>query len=193
LYATIPEAKTMQLESDPAFPALLADIQPVGATTQGFVSAVLSFVPARLGAVQDHQDQVLQATDFLDHYPSLCGWQFNPSGAALPVVTGGLPDFAAITVYWPYSQSPAAPIADQVVTAYRGRTHYVFPAVGGNAGSLHPLLAWWGVLYALSVVARYEPEGWFKAVAIDRRGNRVVRARGNRRRQGRTRSPGIRP
>jgi len=178
LYATIPEAKTMQIESDPAFPALLANIQPTGvpATTEGFFSAVLSFVPARLEAVLDDQEQLVQATEFLDRYPSLSGWTFNPRAAALPVVTGGVPGFATMTVYWPFSKSPAAPIADQVATAYRGFTHYVFPAVSGNARPLHPLLAWWGVLHALSAVARYEPEGWFKAIDIDRQGHRTANA-----------------
>lgn len=34
---------------------------------------------------------------------------------------------------------------------------YFFPAVAGLPGELHPLMAWWAVLYALSMLARYQP------------------------------------
>ncbi len=178
LYATLPEAKLMQLEPDPEFPALIANIQPLGAppTTNGYFSAVLSFVSARLMAGQDSHEQRALVTEFLGHYPSLSGWQFNPAAGELPVVTESVPGFVNLTVYWPFSMSPAAPIADQIAMPYRGRVNYVFPAVSGNAQPLHPLLAWWGVLHALSVVARYEPEGWFRAIDIDRQGHQTANA-----------------
>jgi hypothetical protein len=33
---------------------------------------------------------------------------------------------------------------------------------------MHPLLAWWAALYALSMVARYEPVGWSNMIDVDR-------------------------
>ncbi|MFE3412835.1 YaaC family protein [Streptomyces mirabilis] len=54
----------------------------------------------------------------------------------------------------------------QVATWYRGQ-HFVYPALGENAKPLHPLLAWWAVLYALSMLARYEPCAWQKRIDID--------------------------
>jgi hypothetical protein len=35
---------------------------------------------------------------------------------------------------------------------------YVFPSIGGDTQALHPLLAWWAVLFALSLLARYQPD-----------------------------------
>lgn len=32
---------------------------------------------------------------------------------------------------------------------------------------LHLLMAWWAVLYALSMLARYEPATWVKLISVD--------------------------
>jgi kynureninase len=32
---------------------------------------------------------------------------------------------------------------------------------------LHPLLAWWALLFALSMLARYEPAGWTGYLNVD--------------------------
>jgi hypothetical protein len=44
---------------------------------------------------------------------------------------------------------------------------YLFPALGDNARAMHPLLAWWAVLYVLSMVARYEPRAWNEMSSIN--------------------------
>ncbi|MCT9093928.1 hypothetical protein N4G70_34485 [Streptomyces sp. ASQP_92] len=54
--------------------------------------------------------------------------------------------------------------------------HYVLPAIEGNQRPLHPLLAWWGVLYGLASVARYEPQSWVKAINIDKANDRTANA-----------------
>ncbi|WP_157887927.1 YaaC family protein [Frondihabitans sp. PAMC 28766] len=47
----------------------------------------------------------------------------------------------------------------QDTSLYR-RQEYVFPAVGDSARPVQPLMAWWLVLYSLSMVARYSPRAW---------------------------------
>jgi hypothetical protein len=47
---------------------------------------------------------------------------------------------------------------------YRGNPFW-FPAVAGDA--MHPLIAWWAVLYALSMLARYEPQRWATLIHVD--------------------------
>jgi hypothetical protein len=42
------------------------------------------------------------------------------------------------------------------------------PAIGSMATGLHPFLALWAVLLALSSLARYEPATWSKMIDIDR-------------------------
>ncbi len=44
---------------------------------------------------------------------------------------------------------------------------WVAPAVAGNNRPLHPLLVWWAVLHALSMLARYEPAMWDRHRDVD--------------------------
>ena len=43
---------------------------------------------------------------------------------------------------------------------------YVFPSIGGDTHALHPLLAWWAVLFALSLLARYQPDTWTRYLDV---------------------------
>jgi hypothetical protein len=45
---------------------------------------------------------------------------------------------------------------------------YIFPSIGGDTRALHPLLAWWAILFALSMLARYQPETWTTYLDIDK-------------------------
>ena len=44
---------------------------------------------------------------------------------------------------------------------------WLFPAMGGAALPLHPLLSWWALLFALSMLARYESASWISHLDID--------------------------
>jgi hypothetical protein len=44
---------------------------------------------------------------------------------------------------------------------------WLFPAAGAAGRSLHPLMAWWAVLYTLSMLARYQPAEWAGHINID--------------------------
>lgn len=57
---------------------------------------------------------------------------------------------------------------DRCTLPYRGHDdRWVFPALGGDTAALHPLLAWWALLYALSMLARYEPASWVNHLNVD--------------------------
>jgi hypothetical protein len=45
---------------------------------------------------------------------------------------------------------------------------YIFPSIGGDQQALHPLLAWWSILFALSMLARYQPETWTAYLDVDK-------------------------
>ncbi len=47
------------------------------------------------------------------------------------------------------------------------RHRYFFPAVAGLSPELHPLMAWWAVLYALSMLARYRPAQWANHINVE--------------------------
>ena len=44
---------------------------------------------------------------------------------------------------------------------------WLFPAARAAGRSLHPLMAWWAVLYTLSMLARYQPAEWAAHIDID--------------------------
>jgi YaaC-like Protein len=44
---------------------------------------------------------------------------------------------------------------------------WLFPAAGTSRKSMHPLMAWWAVLYTLSMLARYQPAEWAAHIDID--------------------------
>ena len=45
---------------------------------------------------------------------------------------------------------------------------WIRPTIAGCA--LNPLMTWWALLYGLSMLARYEPAGWVKALDLDQPG-----------------------
>ncbi|MGC4952992.1 YaaC family protein [Actinomadura citrea] len=92
---------------------------------------------------------------------------------------GGPPDFerhvggwGEITVNW--ELPPGAPGGEAGKLAYlesftRGYCggRYLFPAITGRGQTMHPLMAWWAVLFVLSMLARYEPARWGAHIAVD--------------------------
>jgi hypothetical protein len=46
-------------------------------------------------------------------------------------------------------------------------SNWVIPVLRGNSYPQHPLVAWWAILYTLSVIARYRPSVWTEALDID--------------------------
>lgn len=43
----------------------------------------------------------------------------------------------------------------------------LFPGVPDTRSTIHPLLAWWGILFALSMLTRYRPALWSRLVDVD--------------------------
>ncbi|OQQ13133.1 hypothetical protein B0675_39580 [Streptomyces sp. M41(2017)] len=44
---------------------------------------------------------------------------------------------------------------------------YFLPVLGSMKRDLHPLMAWWAVLYTLSMLARYQPAVWGTLISVD--------------------------
>jgi hypothetical protein len=44
----------------------------------------------------------------------------------------------------------------------------VLPSVGGNTSPQHPLITWWIILYACSMLARYHPRAWVSFLDVNR-------------------------
>lgn len=84
-----------------------------------------------------------------------------------------------VPIRWPAPQielpveGPPPPdwLASRVHTRVRqykySREHWLIPYVGDAADELPPLLIWWVLLFALSLLARYEPAAWRTALDPD--------------------------
>jgi hypothetical protein len=76
----------------------------------------------------------------------------------------------ALKCYWP-SDEPnvaghAGTLAARTSTGLLDRdSRWLRPAVGGQAAS--SLVTWWALLFGLSMIARYEPAGWRRALDYD--------------------------
>lgn len=58
-------------------------------------------------------------------------------------------------------------LLESLTRRYKGSLHF-FPAVTpDDSRNLHPLMAWWTVLYALSMLARYQPAEWASHINVD--------------------------
>lgn len=57
-------------------------------------------------------------------------------------------------------------VADLYGAEYYRRTSILLPRAGGSERALRPLMSWWCVLYALSMLARYAPSKWTETLSL---------------------------
>jgi len=101
---------------------------------------------------------------YLARYPALAGYDVGDGTPGIQRHDDGQ------TVHLSWRVPAGAPDAHTLtgrVTTYRG-ADVIFPSVAGMTEALHPLMAWWIVLYALSMVTRYHPAEWTRLIDIDR-------------------------
>lgn len=67
---------------------------------------------------------------------------------------------------WPGGDAGKVAYLESFTRAYCGG-RYLFPTVAGEDRTMHPLMAWWAVLFVLSMLARYEPARWGAYIAVD--------------------------
>jgi len=100
---------------------------------------------------------------FIADYPALHeGW--FPPGDDQPMAPVTIGDALQLV----YPCSPTWPdIADSArgMHTYLG-TSYAFPELPGGVVPPHPLVVWWAVLFALSMLAPYEPDRWTKHTSV---------------------------
>lgn len=94
-------------------------------------------------------------SQFLSNYPTLAGWRFvTAEGNPVGIAADGVP------LLW---DDPK--LEDRLTTGYPGGG-YAFPRVGGSSEAGDPFMLWWAVLYALSMLARYEPMEWAERTLV---------------------------
>jgi hypothetical protein len=61
----------------------------------------------------------------------------------------------------------AGHVLDGRLTTYRGST-LAYPTFEGASRTVHPLMAWWTVLFSLSMLTRYQPDVWTQMIDVNR-------------------------
>jgi hypothetical protein len=105
----------------------------------------------------------------LEQYPSAQGWYFPGGDHRIPErqTPLGWRVILAWTADGPSWDDRFAKIREVAPEYGRVEHHWLRPAVGTKKGYLAPLIAWWVLLFGLSIVARYEPAEWTKALSIN--------------------------
>lgn len=121
--------------------------------------------------------------DYLQDYPEAQGWAHYVRKSVEPdaepdfYLDGGgagyPPGWGYATLNWemkaPYTHSYEDRVAflRSLRRSYSNSEHLLFFPSLGTARSIHPLMAWWAVLHAFSMLARYQPAEWAQHISID--------------------------
>lgn len=95
----------------------------------------------------------------LRDFPSLVGMEFTRVSGESVNARGDVT--ASVELLQRSTNDPSAVGID-----YRG-TRVILPSLARGMSTMHPLMVWWAVLYALSMLARYQPESWTALTNVD--------------------------
>ncbi|MGH3940561.1 MAG: YaaC family protein [Pseudonocardiaceae bacterium] len=170
LWPLLLETVDFPLTDDVMLPVLLffQDGWPKAGT---FTHAEVNWIPRQVRDLYG-QDRA-RVKEHLDRYPALRGSmpQVSPMGG---VAWRNAGPGMGLSVEWRSGSPPLMlfdnkTLSDLGVACYRSADDTVVtPAIGSMATGLHPFLALWAVLLALSSLARYKPATWSKMIDIDR-------------------------
>ena len=174
LWASLPELypvdlpeeawrRPLRVTPDETPPALLIlRRNMIDATIQGLPNRVFEDLEG------EEADQALR--DELAKYPRSEGWRLRPGPGGGPRLMRNDEYGWDVDVQWPV----ASPGERELVTelhapAYRSpQDRWLRPVVNEEADPLSPLMTWWGLLYGLSMLARYHPAPWTQSLDVDR-------------------------
>ncbi len=133
------------------------------------VDAQVINLPADVASCNDPAAALQQ---HLSHYPTAVGWT---APEPLRIRPAGDPWGAGAVLRWKVAeevQFPNEPDRQarirEVAPPYRQvDSQWCRPAVALST-VLSPLMTWWAILYALSMVARYEPDTWVARLDVDK-------------------------
>ncbi|MFI5589365.1 YaaC family protein [Amycolatopsis sp. NPDC051758] len=165
-------------------------VAPIGPTQHDFPVLRLSLSGARqgtnlIGWVGSLPERFLTAehtdvSQFLANYPGLADGAViydhasGPAAAYRPAGNGQR--MLSAVRMWP---TPEGADVHALVSARLRRyltddIHWVFPKPPGADKDIHPLVAWWAVLFTLSMLARYHPANWIQHLDVSHRPTAVA-------------------
>lgn len=169
LWASIPTLAEMPLDygSTEHRPAVQVQVSQV---TTGMLLGYVLGLPQRFSSGSTEQD----IADFLEPYPTLVGHD-HARTAGGPLLETDSAGRLGVHRGWAKAQGEdRQEFLSRLTTPYLDDyNRWVFPVLGGATTALHPLLAWWAILFALSMLARYEPASWTDNLDVDDNANTV--------------------
>ncbi len=168
VWTTIPEVQGWPLEERAATPMLFWENKH--SDTHRLASGLLNDIPRWL-LIDSGRDVAFR--DFMSHYPHAADYTMvhMPENPNWPDFETGSLGKISLVMHWDTGK-PMATQADReqrlrsVMTQYNVST-YLIPAVAGNDRPLHPLMSWWALLYALSMLSRYQPTEWLNHINVN--------------------------
>lgn len=170
LWETLPDTFGFNLATRAEFPVLGFRDTSHRAVPR-FVQTASGEIEGIPAHIYESNDQATALKEFLAHYPTVGNWGLAPG---VPLATqwsqSPVTGMHVVKLAWAQPTAPSSvssPSLEQQVATPYFRDWYIFPGLRENSKPLHPLLAWWAILYVLSMVARYEPYVWVKMTNID--------------------------
>lgn len=157
---------------------LYVDEASVGIHEHSLLTAYVCNIPDRV--IDAGTREAL--ADFLTSYPAVARHESyvttGPGPQAPPEYSRRLPGQGEMTINWQMPQGAGTGF-DGLATGAERRAYlramtrsyagdrYFLPVHPPMKRELHPLMAWWAVLYALSMLARYQPAVWGTLISVD--------------------------
>jgi hypothetical protein len=127
------------------------------------IGSTFGFGPPRINLTLPARVKTLEeAVELLRHYPTISDAEVHP-GIAWNATSS--PFYVALQWKNDADQYRDVPTSE-IGFAYPGSGRRVVPSLGGVAMPF--LMIWWMLLYAMSMLARYEPATWVGALNVDR-------------------------
>jgi hypothetical protein len=168
LWDAVPETRARPLKVSPAHPALDFTKIDLG-ESHPWVSGIVRGIPP---PVTDSPNARAAFDEFMKAYPTAAGYDLVRADAHTDAPGYFFEDGRiCLQMHWEIGEENAterqreARIA-RVVTNCNG-SWYLLPVLGNNNRPLHPLMAWWAILFVLSMLARYQPGEWVSALDVD--------------------------
>jgi hypothetical protein len=175
LWDCIPETRLTPLTDDESRRCpLLVDTQRMHGEPHPLASVpVLYFPPWVVDSPHGRQSLV----EYLEAFPGARGFDsFVRDGRepdSQPRFFKELDGWGELQMNWQVAGGQQCDFSEQVaflvgITRPYKDSIYFFPAPDRSDKSIHPLMAWWAVLHALSMLARYQPAEWAGHIDVDR-------------------------
>ncbi|MFG2815024.1 YaaC family protein [Streptomyces sp. NPDC048410] len=141
------------------------------------LQAMVSGLPGDLQKHSDPKDRERAVGAWLVDYPALNGYRFRSIGAIPdngPESWDERQGTIGCRIVWDVEHGEeAAKQKFAEIAPWKGRSltdsaRVIHARFGGDDRQLHPLLGWWSVLFALSMLARYQPGQWTAQIDVNR-------------------------